>query len=642
MVLKFIGNNFKTFILCSVVIIGCSFFSAQLSDFTSVEKPVYIHRNTKQLISVLDKSIQLADSIITEKQFNQLKSNYFIARRHYKHIECIMEYTSPFDVKYFINGPLVKKSDLEIGNRIVDPHGFQVIEEQLFGVDSLDSKLLLTELQFLKESFKTFEKKLSDINISDAQIIEAIQFELIRMSSLTLSGYDATFTQTNSSECASVFEGLRVMLNDIKIKYPINLYPSEIHQQLISKIKLAEDYCLLHKEYESFNRLIFITQYIKPVYKLMVKLHRSDLFPFTPVNYAIQLNNEHLFEKENYNLNYFSVKAIDTIGNTAQAKLGELLFFDPILSGNNQRACASCHKPDLAFTDGLQKGLSYERKNNLDRNSPSLLNTIFQKHFFNDGRARQLEQQANDVLHNQKEMNSSIDEMIYRLNKSDEYQNLFKNSYKGTADTLISYYGILKAITEYEKTLISMNSRFDKYIKGDYKQLTKQEINGYNVFSGKALCGSCHFFPLFNGLVPPIYSDTEYEVIGVPEEINSKIIDKDIGRMLISKSYIHQYAFKTPTIRNSSLTAPYMHNGIYKTLEEVIDFYNKGGGQGIGINIAHQTLPFDSLQLTKQEISNIKSFMLSLTDTSGLNKRPKKLPVFKDEKLNHRIIGGEY
>ena len=642
MVLKFIGDNFKTFILCSVVIISCSFFSTHISDFSSTEKYVYVYRNTKQLISVLDKSIQLADSIITEEQFIQLKSNYFIARRHYKHMECIMEYTSPFDVKYFINGPLVKKSDLEIGNRIVDPHGFQVIEEQLFGEDSLDSKLLLTELQFLKESFKTFEKKLSDINIGDAQIIEAMQFELIRMSSLTLNGYDATFTKTNISECAAVFEGLSYLLNDMQKKYPVSVYPTEIHQQLILKIKNAENYCRLHKDYDSFNRLLYITQHIKPIYKLLVNLHRSELFPFTPVNYAIQLNNEHLFERGYYNLNYFSVKAIDTIGNTAQAKLGELLFFDPILSGNNQRACASCHKPDMAFTDGLQKGLSYERKTNLDRNTPSLLNAIFQKHFFYDGRARQMEQQASDVLHDQKEMNSTVDEMIHRLNQSEEYQSLFKNSYKGTADTNINYYGILKAITEYEKTLISMNSRFDKYIKGDYKQLTKYEINGYNIFSGKALCGSCHFFPLFNGLVPPIYSDTEYEVIGVPENANSKLIDKDAGRIIVSKSYIHQYAFKTPTIRNSSLTAPYMHNGIYKTLEDVIDFYNKGGGQGLGINITHQTLPFDSLQLTKEEIKNIKSFILSLTDTTSLTRKPKSLPIFKNEKLNHRTIGGEY
>lgn len=641
MALKVVGNRLKAFILF-IAVIACFFLSFRIVNSSSGKKYVYVEANTKKLISILDRSVQLADSVITEKQFNELKVNYFLARRYYKHIECLLEYCAPFDAKYFINGPLVKKSDLEIGSRIVDPHGFQVIEEQLFGVDSLDSKLLLSELLLLKESFKGFEKKLKDIHIGDAQIIEAMQFELIRMSSLTLSGYDATFTQTNSSECTFVLEGLRGMLEEIKKKHLVTAYPVDIHQQLILKMKLAENYCLLHKDCESFNRLGFITQHIKPIYKLLVKLHRSDLFPFTSVNYAIQLNDDRLFEKEYYNLNYFSIKAVDTTGNAMQAKLGEFLFYDPILSGNNQRACASCHKPNMAFTDGLIKGLSYEKKNNLDRNTPSLLNTIFQKHFFYDGRARQLEQQANDVLHNQKEMNSSIDEMIHRLNQSEEYQNLFKLSYRGTADTLISYYGILKAITEYEKTLISMNSRFDKYIKGDYKQLSKQEISGYNLFSGKALCGSCHFFPLFTGLVPPIYSDTEYEVIGVPEDATNKTIDKDLGRSVVSKSYIHQYAFKTPTIRNIDLTAPYMHNGIYKTLDEVLDFYNKGGGQGIGIQITHQTLPFDSLQLTKEEIKNIKSFMLSLSDTVGLNQKPRKLPEFKDAALNDRVIGGEY
>ncbi|MGZ5190565.1 MAG: cytochrome-c peroxidase, partial [Flavisolibacter sp.] len=424
--------------------------------------------------------------------------------------------------------------------------------------------------------------------------------------------------------------------------YARQTYPYEAHLLLMTKLKSAEDYCNLHRDFEFFNRLFFITRHIKPIYRLLVKIHQSDLFPYTPVNYSIDLKDEKLFERSSYNMNYFSVKAIDTIGNSRQAKLGELLFFDPVLSGNNQRACASCHKPGMAFCDGLQKGSAFENANTLDRNTPSLLNTIFQKHFFYDGRARQLEQQASDVLHNRKEMNSSVDEMIARLNLSEEYQELFRSSFKGTADTLISYYGILKAITEYEKTLVSMNSRFDKYLKGDYNQLSVQEIKGYTIFSGKALCGSCHFFPLFNGLVPPVYNDTEYEVIGVPGVANGKWIDQDEGRMVVSKAYIHKYAFKTPTVRNINLTGPYMHNGIYKTLDEVIEFYNKGGGQGSGISISHQTLPFDSLQLTKKEIDAIKAFMGSLTDTIGLNHKPKKLPLIKDNTLNKRLIGGTY
>ena len=641
MTLNFIGNPIKVVALIIVATISCSFFSSSDSNFSLTENYNYINRNTNQLITILDKSISLADSIFIEKKLSQLRANYFIARRYYKHIECFLEYTSPFDVKYFINGPLVKKSDLEIGTRIVDPHGFQVIEEQLFGVDSIEVSVLVSELTLLRESFKGFKNKLKNININDSQIIELMQFELIRMSSLTLSGFDASFTKTNSLECISVFEGFRTLLDGIKKNNQAKLYPAELHLKLISKLQLAKNYCLTHKNCDSFNRLGFITQHIKPIYKLLVKIHQTNLFPYTQVDYAINLNNEQVFEKESYNINYFSIHTIDTFGLASQAKLGELLFFDPVLSGNNERACASCHKPELAFSDGLEKGISYQ-KEILDRNTPSLLNTIFQKNFFYDGRARQLEQQANDVLHNQKEMNATIEDMIFKLNQSQEYRHLFQNSFKGTSDTVINYYGMLKAISEYEKTLISMNSKFDKYIKGDSKQLTSQEINGYNIFSGKALCGSCHFFPLFSGLVPPIYNDTEYEVIGVPQKKDSKEIDKDVGRITVSRVSIHKHAFKTPSVRNSAITAPYMHNGIYKTLDEVIDFYNKGGGQGLGINVPYQTLPFDSLQLSKQEIKDIKLFMLTLTDTVGLVKKPKKLPVFNDPKLNNRLVGGSY
>lgn len=628
--------------MCAAVIFCCSFFrSAPVQEEVS-EYEGYINNHTGQLISILDKSLLLADSALTPAKQSQLKTLYFNARNHYKHIEFFIEYCAPFDVKYFINGALVKKSELEIGKRIVDPHGFQVIEEQLFGADHTDQQTLLMELQLLRSAFASFQHKLPDIRVSDSQLLEMMQFEMVRISSLSLSGADATYTQTNVTECRYALKGMKEMLEKIKKNYAASTYPAAIHQKLILSLSAAENYCSLHKDYLKFDRLYFITRYLKPTYKFLVKLHTSDLFPFTAVTYALNLKSEQLFERASYNLNYFSVKATDTIGNALQAKLGEFLFFDPVLSGNNQRACASCHKPDLAFSDGLQKGPGFVSEKLLDRNTPSLLNTIFQKHFFYDGRARQLEQQANDVLHNQKEMNSSIDEMIFKLNQSEEYRSLFKNSYQGTVDTTISYYGILKAITEYEKTLVSMNSRFDKYLGGDYQQLTAQEINGYNLFSGKALCGSCHFFPLFNGLVPPVYNDTEYEVIGVPESTNGKTIDKDEGRLLVSNIPIHQYAFKTPSIRNSHLTAPYMHNGVYKTLDEVLDFYNKGGGQGIGINIPHQTLPFDSLQLSPKDMINIKAFILSLTDTCGLTKKPKHLPAFKDAVLNSRVIGGVY
>ncbi len=623
-----------------LLIITCSFFHKKEKHIISANY-ILVLNHAQSIV----KELQLAENCVDTfnvSSLQKLKISYFKSRYIYKEIENCIEYQSPFDVKYFINGPLVKKAELEFGKRTFDPHGFQVIEEILFSGDTIDKAKLKNECLFLKQAFEAYIKKIEISFIADSQILESLQFEYIRLMSLSISGYDATYTKTNIDEIISVMKGSQVFLNNIKKNYSINLYPNSTHQKTLSAINSAISYCNQQKDYDKFNRLYFITRHINPIYKLISELHQSKLFPHTPVNYAIDIKKVNTFDLNSFNDNFFSVTVDDTNNLKQQAELGRLLFYDPVLSGNNQRACASCHKPELGFTDGLPKALEFETKNNLNRNTPTLLNVFYQKNFFHDGRARQLEQQANDVLHNKKEMNSSVEDIINKLNQSKEYQQLFKKSYKETIDTTISYYGILKAITEYEKTLISMNSRFDKYIKGDYQQLNDQEINGYNLFSGKALCGSCHFFPLFNGLVPPIYNDTEYEVIGVPESKTSKLVDKDEGRISVSKVYIHQYAFKTPSIRNINLTAPYMHNGIYKTLEEVIDFYNKGGGQGLGISIPHQTLPFDSLKLSKKEMLSIKAFMLSLTDTTNLTQKPKKLPLFLDEKLNHRVIGGSY
>jgi cytochrome c peroxidase len=255
----------------------------------------------------------------------------------------------------------------------------------------------------------------------------------------------------------------------------------------------------------------------------------------------------------------------------------------------------------------------------------------------------QLEDQVSDVLHAKNEMNSIPADVVSKLQQSEEYKKLFRKAFKGWADTTITFYGILKSIAEFEKTLVSSNSRFDKYIQGDKKALNKNEKNGYTVFAGKALCASCHFLPLFNGLVPPAFNDNEFEVIGAPKTFNSKQIDLDSGRVLITKKNIHVYSFKTPSIRNLDLTFPYMHNGVFKDLDQVIDFYNQGGGS-LDNNkpITNQTLPFDSLQLSVKEKADIKSFLLSLTDNSYKEITPKKLPKFKDPILDNRKIGGEY
>ena len=137
-----------------------------------------------------------------------------------------------------------------------------------------------------------------------------------------------------------------------------------------------------------------------------------------------------------------------------------------------------------------------------------------------------------------------------------------------------------------------------------------------NLFMGKALCATCHFMPLTGGTVPPFFAETEKEVIGVPETAANKQLDDDLGFYFMYEEPIQRGMFKTPTVRNAGVTAPYMHNGVYATLEEVMDFYNKGGGAGLGFDLPHQTLPFDNLQLNATELQALTDFVRTLTDTN--------------------------
>jgi len=175
------------------------------------------------------------------------------------------------------------------------------------------------------------------------------------------------------------------------------------------------------------------------------------------------------------------------------------------------------------------------------------------------------------------------------------------------------------AIAAYVASLNPLNSPFDSYLQGNRSAMTKDQIKGFNLFMGKAQCGTCHFAPYFNSLVPPFYDISEVEILGTTKDDNFKKpeYDQDMGRFDLYKIRYYRRAFKTPTIRNAQKTAPYMHNGTFKTLESVLDFYNKGGGNGLGLVIEDQTLPSKPLNLSKNECNQIIQFINSLTDNKN-------------------------
>lgn len=598
-----------------------------------------------QHIATITNSLSNSKKIISLKlthaqKVKRLKAEYALARKSYKQIEFFVEYYSAFDAKFYINGPLVPKNEIELGPKIFEPMGFQVIEESLFDESKTDTAILLRNYNLLNEKFNQLKEYYQTVTIERPNHEEALRLEVVRVMCLTLNGYDCTVNKAAIHECAQTLTGLIKCLNHFTSSATLKQKSDILKIQ--NHLNLAINYLNKQPNSDKFNRLHFTTEFLNPLYKSVCDLFDQFNSGFSQVNYAINFKVKGPFSIASINKQHFSLYRNDTLYIKQQAALGKLLFFDPILSGNNKRACASCHKPELAFTDGLDKSFTFEGQKKISRNSPTLINALYQKLFFYDGRTFNLEEQAGEVFHNTFEMNSSGTEIVKKLKQSPEYVSMFKSSFNGSMDTSLTFYAVMKSIAEYIKTLESKNSKFDKYIAGDKTQLNKNEINGYNLFSGKALCASCHFYPLFNGLVPPMYNDNEFEVLGTPKDSTNKELDEDIGREATTRSVIHKNAFKTPTLRNINLTAPYMHNGAYHTLDQVLDFYNKGGGAGLKFKIENQTLPFDSLGLTKKELSDIKSFLLALTDTSYTASTPKKLPQFSNADFNSRKIGGEY
>jgi len=214
---------------------------------------------------------------------------------------------------------------------------------------------------------------------------------------------------------------------------------------------------------------------------------------------------------------------------------------------------------------------------------------------------------------------------------------------KAYPDYGLSQHAIGNSIATYVSSLVTIESPFDQYMNLSTSDYSDSAKNGFNLFMGKAACGTCHFAPIFNGLVPPLYKESESEILGVPatKDTLHPTLDYDLGRMAnaipLDESEIYSHSFKTTTVRNAELTAPYMHNGVYNTLEEVMDFYNKGGGKGLGYEVPYQTIPFDQLGLTESEQQDVISFIKTLTDAPVHLQAPKHLPTFEDHpKWNHR------
>jgi cytochrome c peroxidase len=307
-------------------------------------------------------------------------------------------------------------------------------------------------------------------------------------------------------------------------------------------------------------------------------------------------------------------------------ELGRKLFFDKRLSRDGSVSCATCHDPEKGFADGRDVAQGIEQRRGT-RNSPTLLNVLFNSGQFWDGRADSLEDQATLPLINPLEMgNSSLEVVTARLKSLPEYRVEFRSVFGSE----LSAENLARAIASYERTLVAADSDFDRFFAGDQSAISDSARRGFAIFRGKGRCSRCHTF----SEQLPFFSDFAYHNTGVAarhpnfERLSRsawqaaerpdlmKVIDRltaedggsELGRMSFSYQVFDLGAFRTPSLRNVAITAPYFHDGSAKTLAEVVRFYNEGGKPNL-----NREWDLNSLALTQMEEKDLVAFLESLT-----------------------------
>lgn len=552
-----------------------------------------------------------------EKQINELKAlvakdadekllqeKFQDIRKTYKKMEWAVEYFLPHSAR-FINGPALPEIEMDEHTEI-EPEGLQVLEEMFYPYQKANKEEVIRMLNKLINKSNTIDTNFQVITISKDQVFDALRQETFRISSLGISGFDTPVSGTFLQEIPSSLQGIKETLEQISTDRSKNKALKSIVAEISSTITVLKK----NTDKNTFDYVNFIPDHLNRITTLMLDFKKQENIPDVDVTTALNKNAATFFSKNAFNPNAFTPGKEYTYSEE-KAALGHQLFNDKILSNNNNRSCATCHIPEKAFTDGLSKAMSLENSE-LARNTPSLNYAGYQHGQFWDMRKDDLEGQSSDVISNKEEMHGDLNVILAKINQDKNYKAAFNKIYHSQKTEVWQLQNVLAS---YIRSLAKFNSDFDEYMRGNKSAMTDNQKRGFNLFVGKAQCAICHFLPLFNGTVPPNFKKTEQEVLGTAMNGENKVFDTDPGRGKFHETVSSlQHSFKTPTLRNINKTAPYMHNGGYKTLKEVMNFYNKGGGKAFGFKLENQTLSDAPLQLTDQEIDDIIDFMKALDD----------------------------
>ena len=600
--------------LLVLIFIGIAAMSFNTADKGSASEKTFVETgllNFKNYLEKLKTDVDLykEDQIEIEELQKSLRNT----RNSYKEIEFYLAYHYPEFCKTHLNAaPLFRIEAAGTSAYTLPPEGLQVLDELIFSDEAGEQKDKISDItDILYNHYNNFylNSQTNSLSKGNNKTL-ALRIELIRIYTLGVTGFDTPGSLNISEEAASALRGMQKYIQTEP--YFKNFNTSKADKIITETVS----YLSVHKDFETFDRIGFYKEYVQPLYEELGKWdgNADDLKEFSGWN----VSNKNFFSSDFLDPYFFTVLK-DSEDSQELRNLGKEIFFDQNLSDSGKMSCATCHLPEKGFADGKAKSLSNAEGKTVLRNSPSLYNAVFAKRFFYDMRAFYLEQQAEHVIYNSEEFNTSYESIIKKLKSRPEYKKAFRKVLKNGN---IDKQAFSKALSSYVASLYSFDSDFDRFMRNE-KEISEDAKKGFNLFMGKANCATCHFAPHFSGLVPPFFNENESEVLGVtkmPIKISPQEIDSDLGRVKSSvkkeNSWIYENSFKTMTVRNIALTKPYFHNGAFNTLDEVLDFYNEGGAEGLGLKINNQTLPADKLNLTKEEIKQIIAFLNSLTDVS--------------------------
>lgn len=631
------------FLLLNIILISISFKNYD-NEYVSAYKDKI--NNFSSQLSELLFYIENSD-VNLQSDIENVRKLIEQSRKQLKCLDIWLRYLKP-EIYEKINGPLPVEYETEIIEKYETPlkiTGAGLTLAELYLEEKNIEKDTLINL--IKTSINALQSYQSNATLNALETYHHFflcnRLFLLNLAAIYTTGFECPDT-------SKIIPELRIMMADVRKTYQTfnNSFPSaQFTQNYLNLYDSATAFVNSQSpDFSSFDHFTFIKDYINPLYKINQQLiNQYNVVSMNYVDYYLNNYNYSIFSKELYkgqNTKGIFSEVNDKSVLSQIGKIGKLLFYDPILSGNNKRSCISCHKSKQYFTDtAASASLQFNHKEFLNRNTPSLLNVVYNQLLMLDGKHISLQNQAKDVITNPIELGSSRKEVLEKVLSCPKYKKAFSDFLKYTPTASeITFDHIVSAIIIYYSKFSNYYSPFD-YAINENKHIDPSVKKGFNLFMSKSQCATCHFVPQFNGVKPP-YNNSEFEVLGVPEDTAFSRLSADKGRYIVNPAEETLNAFRTATIRNTSFTKPYMHNGVFKTLIQVIDFYNAGGGKGRGLQVDNQSLSDDSLHLSDTEKNNLISFINSLNEEINFEEPPEELPESKIKILNKRIVGGEY